>query len=120
MSENGGYRERALRPYVITGGKSRPSRTTMGVETLLVRADTAGPLPVTATREIRALVRMCERLLSLAEAAARLQLPLSLVKVLASELVDGGYLIARSGIPQAVRPDRELLQEVLDGLRRLR
>ncbi|MFD7509849.1 DUF742 domain-containing protein [Streptomyces sp. NPDC059853] len=120
MTGNGGYRDSALRPYVITGGKFRPSRAALGVETLLLRAETAGPLPVTATRESRALVRMCERLLSLAEAAAHLKLPLSLVKVLASELVDAGYLVARSGIPQAGRPDMELLQEVLDGLRRLR
>ncbi|MFJ4921179.1 DUF742 domain-containing protein [Streptomyces sp. NPDC088725] len=114
------YADGAVRPYVITKGRSRPSRNTIGVETLLVAAVPPGSLPISATREELALVRMCERLLSLVEAAAHLQLPVSLAKVLASDLVDSGYLAARSGVPQAVLPDSQLLQEVLDGLRRLR
>ncbi|WP_046508797.1 MULTISPECIES: DUF742 domain-containing protein [Streptomyces] len=116
----GEYGSGALRPYVITRGRSRPSRNTVGVETLLIAADPPCELPVSATREERALVRMCERLLSLVEASAHLELPVSLVKVLASDLVDSGHLSARSGVPQAVQPDPQLLQEVLDGLRRLR
>ncbi|MFJ4922191.1 DUF742 domain-containing protein [Streptomyces sp. NPDC088725] len=125
MSEPGGgpgrgYADSALRPYVITKGRSRPTRNTIGVETLLVAADPSPALPVSATREEVALVRMCERLLSLVEAAAHLQLPVSVVKVLASDLVDSGHLSARTGVPQATAPDSQLLQEVLDGLRRLR
>jgi Protein of unknown function (DUF742) len=114
------YRDRPVRPYVITGGRARPSRNTIRPETLLVAMDDAQPLPAGAAREARALLRMCERLLSLAEASAHLDLPVSVVSVLASDLVDAGYLAARSGIPQASLPDRQLLQEVLDGLRRLR
>lgn len=120
MTAGGEYRDRAVRSYVITRGRARPSRNTIRPETLLVQAEDDQPLPVSATREERALLRMCERLLSLAEASAHLGLPVSVVSVLASDLVDGGYLTARSGIPRAVLPDRELLQEVLDGLRRLR
>jgi hypothetical protein len=120
MTGEGDYRDRAVRPYVITGGRSRPSRNTIRPETLLVLADEDRPLPATASREERALLRMCQRLLSLAEAAAHLELPVSVVSVLASDLVDAGYLAARSGVPQAELPDRVVLQEVLDGLRRLR
>jgi hypothetical protein len=120
VTADGEYRDRAVRPYVITGGRARPSRNTVRPETLLILADEDRALPVSATREERALLRMCERLLSLVEASAHLELPVSVVSVLASDLVDGGYLTARSGIPRAVLPDRELLQEVLDGLRRLR
>ena len=116
-----GFAESApLRPYVITRGRAHPSRNTIGVDTLLVAADPGRPMPVGATREELALVRMCGRLLSLVEAAAHLELPVSLVKVLASDLVDDGYLTARSGLPPAAAPDTQLLQEVLDGLRRLR
>ncbi|WP_406142171.1 DUF742 domain-containing protein [Streptomyces sp. NBC_01089] len=116
----GGYTDRALRPYVISKGRSRPTRNTIGVETLLITVSAPDDLPVSATREERALLRMCRRLLSLVEAAAHLQLPVSLVKVLVSDLVDSGHLSARSGVPRAVRPDGQLLQEVLDGLCRLR
>lgn len=120
MTSDGAYRDRPIRPYVLTGGRARPSRNTIRPETLLVRADGGRPLPASASREERALLDMCERLLSVVEAAAHLDLPVSVVSVLASDLVDSGYLTARSGIPQAVLPDRKLLQEVLDGLRRLR
>ncbi len=76
MSGSGqpGHRARPLRPYVITRGRARASRNTVGVETLLIAPDPTRELPVTATREERALVRMCSRLLSLAEAAAHLMM----------------------------------------------
>lgn len=112
--------DRPVRPYVITGGRARPSRNTIRPETLLAAAaDQGAPVPIGAGREQRALLRMCARLLSLAEAAAHLGLPVSVVAVIASDLVDAGQLTARSGIPRAGRPDRKVLQEVLDGLRRL-
>lgn len=111
---------RALRPYVITRGRARATRNTVGVETLLIAPDPTRELPVTASREERSLVRMCARLLSLAEAAAHLDLPVSLVSVLASDLIDAGYLSARSGAPRRDAPDSSLLQEVLHGLRGIR
>ncbi len=119
MTAGGEYQDRPVRPYVITGGRARPSRNTIRPETLLILADETRPLPASASREERALLRMCQRLLSLVEAAAHLELPVSVVSVVASDLVDAGYLTARSGIPRAGRPALELLQEVLDGLRRL-
>jgi Protein of unknown function (DUF742) len=108
-----------VRPYVVTAGRARPSRNTLRPETLLVAVDTDQPLGVTASREERALLRMCARLLSLAEAATYLGLPVSVVSVIAADLVDAGYLTAGFAGPTAARPGRELLQEVLDGLRRL-
>lgn len=120
MSGQEEYFDSAIRPYVLTGGRARPSRNTIGVDTLLVVVDPDKPLAISASREKRALLRMCTRLLSLVEAAAHLELPVSIVTILASDLVDSGHLTARSGIPEATRPDRDLLQEVLDGLRRLR
>jgi hypothetical protein len=116
----GDYRDSALRPYVITRGRARPSRNTIGVDSLLVAAEPAKALSVSATREQRALLRMCRQLLSLVEAAAHLGLPVSIVAIVASDLVDSGHLAARSTTPETVRSDRDLLQEVLDGLRRLR
>ena len=120
IGPGGDYTARALRPYVITKGRSRPTRNTVGMETLLITVDPARELPISATREEHALVRICERLLSLVEAAAHLELPVSLVTILASDLIDAGHLSARSGLPDAKRPDSKLLQEVLNGLRRIR
>lgn len=120
MSEPEEYDDRALRPYVITRGRAHPTRNTVTVETLLIAADPGKEPSVEAAREERALLRICRRLLSLVEAAAHLELPVSLVAVLASDLVDSGHLLARSGTPTTTRPDATILQEVLNGLRELR
>lgn len=132
MSFQGGeYHDRPVRPYVITGGRTRPSRNTIRPETLLVAAGAAQQyLPVSASTEERALLRMCRRLLSLVEAAAHLELPVSVVSVVASDLVDAGYLAMRTSGDEAsrpahgpaaaapARPSRELLEAVLVGLHR--
>jgi hypothetical protein len=107
-----------VRPYVLTGGRARP-RQRLAVETLLETVDTAGAeLPVAASRHERMLLRMCQRRLSVAEAAAHLGLPVSVVVILAADLIDAGYLTTRSQVPRAQLPDVNVLQEVLDGLRR--
>jgi hypothetical protein len=113
----GEYRDQPLRPYVLTSGRARPSRNWIGVDTLLIAAPGAGPLPVTASRQEIALLRMCRGLLSVAEAAAHLGLPVSVVKVLASDLMDSGHLQTRSRT--RAEPDAALLEEVLSGLRDL-
>jgi hypothetical protein len=51
-------------------------------------------------------------------AAAHLRLPVSLVVVIASDLVDTGHLQIRSA-PRHTPPPAELLEKVLDGLRKL-
>ncbi|MEV1175989.1 DUF742 domain-containing protein [Nonomuraea sp. NPDC049784] len=113
------YTDQAVRPYVMRGGRVSPSRNTIGVDTLLMTALDGPPLPLTATREQRDLLTMCVRLHPLVEAAARLRLPVSVVTIVACDLVDSGRLYARSPAPQAGRPDLKLLQELLDGLRNL-
>ncbi|MBO2461527.1 DUF742 domain-containing protein [Actinomadura violacea] len=72
-------------------------------------------LPVTASREQIALLVLCQRQLSVAEVAARLQRPVSVVTVLAADLIDSGLLRFRS----PVTVDRRILEEILDGLRAL-
>lgn len=132
MSFRDEYHDRPVRPYVVTGGRVRPSRNSIRPETLLIATDAGKSLPVSASTEERALLRMCRRLLSLVEAAVHLQLPVSVVSVVASDLVDAGFLAmrastedfpdgvlqARGGGPASGRPDRQVLQEVLDGLRK--
>ncbi|WP_307848191.1 DUF742 domain-containing protein [Streptomyces sp. RK31] len=63
--------------------------------------------------------------LTVAESAGYLRLPMGVCKMVASQLVDDGYLMARtplSGIPDdlrtpgAGRPPKSLLERVRDGL----
>jgi hypothetical protein len=111
------YTDHPVRPYVMTSGRAYPSRNTIRPETLLVVDPDLRP-PVTAGRQQRALLDMCRGMLSLAEAAAHLRLPVSLVVVIASDLVDSGHLSVRSA-PRHTPPSAELLEKVLDGLRKL-
>lgn len=123
---------RPVRPYVVTGGRARPTRNTIRPETLLIAAPGGRDLPVTASSEERMLLRMCHQLLSLVEVAAHMRLPVSVVGVVASDLVDAGFLAMRvsdelspgtdrprAESPRSTRPSRELLQEVLNGLGKL-
>jgi len=112
------FTDHPVRQYVITSGRAHPSRNTIRPETLL-RAEPEVPTPVTAGRQARALLEMCRGVLSLAEAAAHLSLPVSLVVVVASDLVDSGHLSIRSAPPRHAPPDRDLLEKVLNGLRKL-
>ncbi|HEY1702037.1 MAG TPA: DUF742 domain-containing protein [Trebonia sp.] len=123
---------RPVRPYVVTGGRARPTRNTIRPEMLLIAAPGGKELPVTASSEERALLRMCHQLLSLVEVAAHMRLPVSVTGVVASDLVDAGFLTMRltdeppsdadrplAGSPRPTRPSRDLLQEVLNGLDKL-
>lgn len=110
------YRDRPVRTYVLTGGRASPSRNTIRPETLVATAP-GKSLPITAGRTERALLAVCRRLLSLAEAAVRLELPVSVVMVVASDLVDSGHLSVRT--PASASVDRNVLEELLRGLRDL-
>jgi hypothetical protein len=117
MKSHGDYRDRPVRPYVLTGGRAAPSRRTIRPETLVITEQCAGPLPVSAGRTERALLGMCRRMLSLAEAAAHLELPVSVVIVVASDLVESGHLSVR--VRAAAPVSRAVLEELLNGLREL-
>ncbi len=104
-------------PYVMTDGRTRPSRNTLGPETLL-HVTAAGVTQGHANAEKTELLHQCHWSLSLAEAAAHLQLPMSVVRVLASDLLDDGLLTAKSA-PRDTRPDQALLERVLHGLRNI-
>lgn len=117
MTSRGEHQFRPVRPYVLTGGRAVPSRNTIRPETLVVAAPNAGPLPVSASRTERELLAMCRQLLSLAEAAVYLELPVSAVLVVASDLVDSGHLSVRT--PASTPANSDLLEELLNGLRKL-
>lgn len=110
---------RLVPAYLATAGRARPTRNTLDRLTVLHGAAdpaTSGPRP----EERRLLELLRPGALSLAEAAAHLRLPVSVVKVLVADLVDAGHLRARAPIPDAELPDRQILEKVLDGLRTLK
>ncbi|MDH6142946.1 MULTISPECIES: DUF742 domain-containing protein [Kitasatospora] len=110
-------REQGLvRPYVVTNGRSEPSRNTFDLVTL-VSGVPGRPLQGLNPEQRRLVALVSRGSLSLAEVAAHLRLPVSVTKVLLGDLVDSGHLLTRAAIPRAQLPASQLLQEVLDGLR---
>ncbi|GAB2864972.1 hypothetical protein GCM10022221_76610 [Actinocorallia aurea] len=102
--------------YVRARGRIEPSRNILAEDSLLLTVP-GKSLQATATRTERALLRLCAGQLSVAEAAAYLGLPVSVVKVVASDLIDTGHLQVRPRTDGD--PDLDLLEEVLHGLRAL-
>lgn len=106
------------RSYMVTRGRTRPRDHPLELITLVVTLTEPG-----AGRDLepesRTILGLCRQTMSVAEVAARMQLPLPVVKVLLSDLIDQKHLTYRTATTTTERPDRQLLQRVLDGLLRL-
>jgi hypothetical protein len=111
---------RLIPPYLWTGGRTRPSRNVLDRLTVLRAATHHVPSGVSPAGQ-RVLEILRSGALPLAEVAAHLSLPVSFVKVLASDLFDEGWLIVRAPAPGEGDgpPDPQILERVIRGLRAL-
>jgi hypothetical protein len=106
-----------VRPYAVARGRTRPTRHGLEMTTLVVAASTDRHVQV--EQEYSHILRRCRQPLSIAEVSATLNLPLVVVKVLLSDLIDWGLIFFRSPPRTSDVPQMELLQAVLDGIRKL-
>jgi hypothetical protein len=79
-----------LRPFVLTGGRTRPLHDGLRIETLVSALPAALSAPLRF--ELRRIVELCQQPLSVAEIAVRLGLPLGVARVLVADLVTDGYI----------------------------
>jgi hypothetical protein len=107
-----------VRPYAITGGRIGSAGHGLDLVTLVValreRMDAADGEP-----EHQQILRLCREPVSVAEVAARISLPLTVVKVLLADLIELRYLIFRNPLGPTAAQDPRLLQAVLDGIREI-
>jgi hypothetical protein len=111
-----------VRPYALTGGRTVPVGDALLDLISIVAA--SGPAPVSAGAlalgpEHRKLLELCQQPVTVADVTADIDLPLGVVRVLLADLIADGLIAVqqrRAPVPQA---RRDLLQEVLDGLRSL-
>lgn len=116
----GGTDEGALvRPYTLTRGRVRPSAAgpRLDLITIVVAARDRRERPLEP--ECRAILELCRRPISVAEVSARLDIPLTVVRVLLGDLLADGDIRTRAATPAARLPEKKVLQAVLDGIRRL-
>lgn len=107
-----------VRPYALTGGLTRPSGQRFDLLDLVgvVRRapETMPPLAPEQTE----VLRRCQIPAPLVDLAAGLDLPVGVVRILVSDLRERGLVTIHRAQP-AGAGDLKILQEVLDGLRRL-
>ncbi|APE24116.1 MULTISPECIES: DUF742 domain-containing protein [Streptomyces] len=119
-SSAGGGHNPLVRPYAMTGGRTRP-RYQLAIEALVsTTADPSrlqGQLP-----EHQRICRLCFEIKSVAEISALLSIPLGVARILVADLAEAGLVaIHQPGGDEAAggQPDVTLLERVLSGLRKL-
>ncbi|MEU9118173.1 DUF742 domain-containing protein [Streptomyces sp. NPDC048483] len=114
-SHQDGTEEWPERLYVITSGRSSASNE-LDLVTLIVARTvaTAGMQP-----EHVAILNLCQTPLSIAEISAHIGLPVSVVTVLISDLLDEQQVLTRPPVPPADLPDLALIEKVIHGLQKL-
>ena len=115
-----------VRPYAVTRGRTRP-KLEIAIEALVettVRGRAANTRPGSAHgQEQQYISTLCDgRLQSLAEIAARMQLPLGVARVIVADMAADGLVAVYE--PTSLDDENEsvgteLLERVLSGLRRL-
>ncbi|WP_406206966.1 DUF742 domain-containing protein [Streptomyces sp. NBC_01017] len=113
-----------VRPYAMTGGRTRPGPTGVPFDLIaLVTLDAAAPAADDDTAlgpEHRALIELCRpETQSVAELAAGADLPVGVVRVLLGDLLELGCVTVSRPVPPAQLPDEWILREVIEGLRAL-
>ncbi|MFF2524729.1 DUF742 domain-containing protein [Streptomyces liangshanensis] len=109
-----------VRPYAMTGGRTRP-RYQLAIEALVsTTADPSrlhGQLP-----EHQRICQLCFEIKSVAEISALLSIPLGVARILVADLAEAGLVaIHQPGGDETAggQPDVTLLERVLSGLRKL-
>jgi hypothetical protein len=108
-----------VRPYAITGGRTRGSAD-LPYETIIqTTAEGQQALP-RLVMERRRVIEICASPQSVAEISAHLKLAVGVARVLVGDLkAEGLVATSQPRMSRDDRPDIELLERVLDGLRQL-
>lgn len=109
-----------VRPYVWTGGRTSTA-VEFALETLVsVPGDTTGTDPDAVSEEHRQVLELCAQPRSVTEIAALLAVPLGVAKTLVGSMAEKGMLVVhRTDESSGSRPNLELMERVLRGLRNL-
>ena len=106
---------RRVRPYAMTGGRTRPTNNDLEIEALVSTTSMVEQAP-RLTVEQRAIAALCHDILSIAEVSAKLHLPLGVVRVLVADMADEHLVMVHRPAHAGDRPDLALLERVLYGL----
>jgi hypothetical protein len=107
-----------VRPYAVTGGRTKP-RTQLQIEAMVAASHyEARDLSVLGP-ECQAILGFCRDWRSVAEISAVLRMPLGVARVLIADMAMEGLVRVHQLDHAQGRPDINLLERVLSGLRKL-
>ena len=114
--EDGG--QRLVRPYAITGGRTRSSYSDLPLEALVVTTEEADD-PRGLAWERKAIAELCAAPVALAEISAHLKVPIGVARVLVGDMATEGLVRVHRPASKTGRADVALLERVLSGIRAL-
>ncbi|MGE5292082.1 MAG: DUF742 domain-containing protein [Micromonosporaceae bacterium] len=107
-----------VRPYAVTGGRTQP-KYQLQIEAM-VAASHYEPRDLSVlSPECQAILGFCRDWRSVAEISAVLRLPLGVARVLVADMAVEGLVRVHQTDHAEGRPDLNLLERVLSGLRKL-
>jgi Protein of unknown function (DUF742) len=107
-----------VRPYALIGGLARPSGERLDLIDMVRAVRLGAQEPPELSPEQAELLRCCQMPTPIAELAADLDLPVGVIRILVGDLRVRGLVTIHRAQPAAFS-DLKILQEVVDGLRRL-
>ncbi|MEV0667390.1 DUF742 domain-containing protein [Actinomadura luteofluorescens] len=109
-----------VRPFAVARGRTRQRGAALDLIAVVVTAEVPMPDPWTLGPEDEQILERCLRPRAVVDLAADLQLPVGVVRVLLSDLLDRGLVtVQRPAVPGTGPADRRLLEEMINGLRAL-
>lgn len=118
---SGGFfrRRNFVRPYVLTRGRTSSSFGSLELHAPIVALVAPEQLAEHSTPEDRRIVELTQTPVSLAEVAARMAMPVGVVRVLVGDLAEQGFVQARPTRDEGGHRDVKLLERLLEGIRAL-
>jgi hypothetical protein len=107
-----------VRPYAVTGGRTKP-RTQLEIEAMVAAAHYEARDLSVLSPECQAILGFCRDWRSVAEISAVLRMPLGVARILIADMAVEGLVRVHQLDHAQGRPDLNLLERVLSGLRKL-
>jgi Protein of unknown function (DUF742) len=107
-----------VRPYAVTGGRTKP-RYQLQIEAMVAASHYEARDLSVLSPECQAILGFCRDWRSVAEISAVLRMPLGVARVLIADMAMEGLVRVHQIDHAHGRPDINLLERVLSGLRKL-
>lgn len=113
-----GLKSSLVRPYAVTGGRTQP-RYQLQIEAMVAASHYEARDLSVLSPECQAILGFCRDWRSVAEISAVLRMPLGVARVLVADMAVDGLVRVHQIDHAHGRPDLNLLERVLSGLRKL-